>query len=151
VAGEGILATMKVADGIERVEGTRVGNAYVVPLEEGVLLVDTGMPGNASRVLAALERLGHRPGDVRQIVLTHWHPDHMGSAAELRRLTGAQVAIHELDAPVPGGRAAREGPADDGPRAPGIRVDPWSPMSYSRPRSQPTGRDGPNVKRETRP
>ena len=100
MAGEGILATMKVADGIERVEGTRVGNAYVVPLEEGVLLVDTGMPGNASRILAAVERLGHRPGDVRQIVLTHWHPDHMGSAAELRRLTGARIAIHELDAPI---------------------------------------------------
>jgi len=100
VAREGILATMKVADGIERVEGTRIGNVYVVPLDEGVLLVDTGMPGNASRILAAIERLGRRPGDVRQIVLTHWHPDHMGSAAELRRLTGAGIAIHELDAPV---------------------------------------------------
>jgi glyoxylase-like metal-dependent hydrolase (beta-lactamase superfamily II) len=95
-----VIATVKVADGIERVEGTRVGNAYVVALEEGVLLVATGMPGNASRILDAVARLGRRPGDVRHIVLTHWHPDHMGSAAELRRLTGAPVAIHELDAPI---------------------------------------------------
>ena len=91
---------MRVADGIERVERTRIGNAYVVELDDGVLLVDTGMPGNAPRILAALTRLGRRPSDVRHIVLTHWHLDHMGSAAELRRLTGAQVAIHELDAPV---------------------------------------------------
>jgi glyoxylase-like metal-dependent hydrolase (beta-lactamase superfamily II) len=95
---------MRVADGIERVEGTRIGNAYVLLLDDGVLLVDTGMPGNAARVLAAVERLGRRPGDVRHIVLTHWHPDHMGSAAELRRLTGARVAIHELDAQVLAGR-----------------------------------------------
>jgi len=91
---------VRVADGIERVERTRIGNAYVVELDDGVLLVDTGMPGNAPRILAALTRLGRRPSDVRHIVLTHWHLDHMGSAAELRRLTGAQVAIHELDAPV---------------------------------------------------
>jgi glyoxylase-like metal-dependent hydrolase (beta-lactamase superfamily II) len=89
-----------VADGIERVERTRVGNAYVVELDDGVALVDTGMPGNAPRILALLTRLGRRPSDVRHIVLTHWHPDHMGSAAELRRLTGASIAIHELDAPV---------------------------------------------------
>ncbi|MEW6223013.1 MAG: MBL fold metallo-hydrolase [Chloroflexota bacterium] len=95
---------MRVADGIERVEGTRIGNAYVVPLDAGVLLVDTGMPGNASRILSSVTRLGHRPSDVRHIVLTHWHPDHMGSAAELRRLTGARIAIHELDAPVLAGR-----------------------------------------------
>jgi glyoxylase-like metal-dependent hydrolase (beta-lactamase superfamily II) len=95
---------VKVADGIERVERTRVGNAYVVELDDGVLLVDTGMPGNAPRIVASLARLGRRPGDVRHIVLTHWHPDHMGSAAELRRLTGASIAIHELDAPVLAGR-----------------------------------------------
>ena len=103
-AGDATLATVRVADGIERVEGTRIGNAYVVPLDEGVLLVDTGMPSNASRILSSVTRLGHRPSDVLHIVLTHWHPDHMGSAAELRRLTGARIAIHELDAPVLAGR-----------------------------------------------
>jgi len=64
---------------------------------------DTTGRMSAKRVFASIERIGTRPSDLRHIVLTHWHPDHMGSAAELRRLTGAQVAIHELDAPVPGG------------------------------------------------
>jgi len=126
VAGGSILANVRVADGIERVEGTRIGNAYVVPLEEEVLLVDTGMPGNAARILASVARLGRRPGDVRLIVLTHWHPDHMGSAAELRRLTGARIAIHELDAPV---LAGRERPAK-GRRAMGflLRVFRVAPL-----------------------
>jgi glyoxylase-like metal-dependent hydrolase (beta-lactamase superfamily II) len=95
---------VKVADGIERVEGTRIGNAYLVALDDGVLLVDTGMPGSAARIVAAVQRLGRQPCEVRHIVLTHWHPDHMGNAADLRRLTGAGIAIHELDAPVLAGR-----------------------------------------------
>jgi glyoxylase-like metal-dependent hydrolase (beta-lactamase superfamily II) len=95
---------VKVAEGIDTVEGLRVGNAYLVRGADGLLLVDSGTPGSAKRILASIERIGARPSDLRHIVLTHWHPDHMGSAAELRRLTGAQVAIHALDAPVLAGR-----------------------------------------------
>lgn len=95
---------MKVAEDIERVAGVRVSNAYVVTTGDGLLVVDTGIPGNAGRIVAAVERLGRRPGDVRTIVLTHSHPDHVGSAARLKRLTGARVAIHEADAPVLDGR-----------------------------------------------
>jgi glyoxylase-like metal-dependent hydrolase (beta-lactamase superfamily II) len=95
---------VKVAEGIDTVEGLRVGNAYLVRGVEGLLLVDSGIPGSAKQILASIERIGAKPGDLRHIVLTHWHPDHMGSAAELRRLTGAHIAIHELDAPVLAGR-----------------------------------------------
>jgi len=90
---------MEVADRIHKVDGTWVGNAYLLQLDDGLLVVDTGMPGRAGRILECVGRLGLRPSDVRIIVLTHWHPDHMGSAAELRSLTGAAIAIHELDAP----------------------------------------------------
>jgi glyoxylase-like metal-dependent hydrolase (beta-lactamase superfamily II) len=95
-----ILAAMEVAEGIHKVEGTWVGNAYLLQLDDGLLVVDTGMPGRAGRILECVGRLGLRPGDIRIIVLTHWHPDHMGSAAELRSLTGATIAIHELDAAI---------------------------------------------------
>lgn len=91
---------MKVADGIDRVEGLRVGNAYLVRSADGLLLLDSGTPGSAKRVLASIERIGCRPSDLRYIVLTHWHVDHVGGAAELQRRTGAQVAIHALDAPI---------------------------------------------------
>ena len=95
---------MKVADGIDTVEGLRVGNAYLVRGEEGLLLIDSGTPGSAKRILASIERIGSRPRDLRYIVLTHWHLDHVGGAAELQRRTGAQVAIHTLDAPVLSGK-----------------------------------------------
>ncbi len=95
---------MKVADGVHRIDGTRVGNAYLVETDEGLLVVDTGITGNAGRILRSVEALGHRASDVRYIVLTHSHMDHMGSAARLKRLTGARLAVHELDGPIVAGR-----------------------------------------------
>jgi glyoxylase-like metal-dependent hydrolase (beta-lactamase superfamily II) len=97
------MELMEVAPGVHKVEGLRVGNAYVVLAPDGLICVDTGIRGNARHVLRLVDRLGHQPHEVRLIVLTHWHIDHVGSAAELKRLTGAHVAIHELDAPVLGG------------------------------------------------
>ncbi len=103
-----MMALVRVADGIYRVDGVRIANIYLVLSADGVMVVDSGMPGNAKRILALIEQLGRQPADLRFVVLTHWHIDHMGSAAELRNLTGAQVAIHELDAPALSGRQRPE-------------------------------------------
>jgi len=71
-------------------------NAYLLELPGGLILVDAGMPGLARLILDRMQRLGR--DDLRLIYLTHAHPDHVGSAAELQRLTGAPVAIHRADA-----------------------------------------------------
>ncbi len=94
------ISTVQIADGIFKVDGLRIANAYLVLTDEGLLLVDTGMPGNAKRILSFIASVGRKPSDLRDIVLTHCDIDHVGSVAELKRLTGAQVAIHEIDAPV---------------------------------------------------
>ena len=94
------MRPMRLADGIYKVDGVRVANVYLVVTEDGLLLVDSGMPGNAKRILAFTKNLGYQPRDLRFIVLTHCDIDHVGSVAKLKELTGAQVAVHELDAPV---------------------------------------------------
>jgi glyoxylase-like metal-dependent hydrolase (beta-lactamase superfamily II) len=91
---------MKMADGVFKVDGVRVANVYLVVTQDGLLLVDTGMPGNVRRILRFIEGLGRQPRDLRHIVLTHCDIDHVGSVAELKRRTGARVAIHELDVAV---------------------------------------------------
>ncbi len=75
-----------------------VVNAFLV--EADVLtLVDTGTPGGAKKVIAAIERAGHAPGDLGRILITHRHADHAGNAAELARLTGAEVHVSPEDGP----------------------------------------------------
>lgn len=68
-----------------------IGHVHLVRREDGFAVVDTGVPGTAPAILAALHELGARPAELRQIVLTHSHFDHMGSAADLVAATGAEV------------------------------------------------------------
>jgi glyoxylase-like metal-dependent hydrolase (beta-lactamase superfamily II) len=66
-------------------------------------IVDTGIASSPAEGMApALEALGRRIEDVRWILLTHGHIDHVGGAHALWELTGrrAQVVIHEADAPL---------------------------------------------------
>ena len=62
-------------------------------------VVDTGTPGKERKVVDYVATLGRKPADVSYIILTHPDADHSGSAAALKRLTGAKLAIGELDAP----------------------------------------------------
>jgi hydroxyacylglutathione hydrolase len=71
---------------------------YIVPGDESAVLVDTSTPGTERKLAAALERLGLAPGDVRCIVATHSHYDHVGSLRAVRELTGAAVVMHKHDA-----------------------------------------------------
>lgn len=64
----------------------------------GLLLVDTGYKGNTSKIFKAIEKGGKSPGDIHTIILTHSHPDHAGSAADIAQRTGAKVIAHPADA-----------------------------------------------------
>jgi glyoxylase-like metal-dependent hydrolase (beta-lactamase superfamily II) len=62
------------------------------------ILVDTGLPGNAPKILAALQAEGYKPWDLALIIITHVHTDHFGSAAALAGATGAPVLVHSCEA-----------------------------------------------------
>ncbi len=75
-------------------------NIYLVRLEDGYLLIDCGMETEPAfeTLQAALNERGIQWCEIRQILLTHMHPDHMGLAARLLELTGAELAMHEAEA-----------------------------------------------------
>ncbi len=79
-----------------RIKGA-ISNCYLL-LGERPVLVDTGAPGDLKRILSALKDLSLEPKDLALILLTHGHSNHAGCAAELRRRSGAQVALHCGDA-----------------------------------------------------
>lgn len=81
-----------------RIKGA-ISNCYLLAGERPVL-VGAGAPGDLPRLLAALQKLGVQPRQIGLILLTHGHSEQAGCAAELRRRTGAQIALHAADAPL---------------------------------------------------
>jgi glyoxylase-like metal-dependent hydrolase (beta-lactamase superfamily II) len=72
-------------------------NAYLV--DHGTLtLIDTGNPGSEDKIIAYIRKIGKEPKDVENIIVTHLHTDHAGSAAALATMTGANVSMHPVDA-----------------------------------------------------
>lgn len=71
-------------------------NVFAV-IGEQVLLVDAGGPGSAEKIISELNNNGIAEEQVGLILITHGHDDHYGSANELRKLTGAKIAVHRLD------------------------------------------------------
>jgi glyoxylase-like metal-dependent hydrolase (beta-lactamase superfamily II) len=76
-----------------------VGHVYLWAEPEGLTLVDSGLPGSAPAIADAIRELGHRPEDVRRLVLTHFHEDHVGSAAEIAGWGEVEVVAHRDDVP----------------------------------------------------
>ncbi len=73
---------------------TALVNWTLVTGDSGVILIDAGFPGSRAEVLSSLDRLGFAPADVRAILLTHAHVDHLGSAIWFAKTHGTQVYCH---------------------------------------------------------
>jgi hydroxyacylglutathione hydrolase len=72
-------------------------NAFLIKGDRSIL-VDTGWPGDAERILKVLSSQNVDPTEISLILLTHGHSDHYGSVAPLQKATDAPVAIHRADA-----------------------------------------------------
>jgi len=83
-------------------------NCFLIEDDDGLILIDIGAEGSAKKIGQAVRKIGRQPADVQHILVTHCHPDHAGSLAELKRLTGAPATMHPIDAAmVETGRAMR--------------------------------------------
>lgn len=91
------MLTPDVAPGVHRLAHAHV-NCYLIESKDGLTLVDAGLPGLWHELGMALRHLGHRPEDVRALVLTHAHFDHVGVARRLVERLGIPVLVHPLDA-----------------------------------------------------
>jgi hydroxyacylglutathione hydrolase len=65
---------------------------------EGVIAIDAGAPRKGKVFAQGLKRVSIHPKDVQLVVITHGHWDHIGSAKEIKDITGAKIAMHHREA-----------------------------------------------------
>ena len=90
------MAMKRVIEGVHLVEMGRA-NVYLIEHEDELTLVDAGFPGKEAALFSAIRGLGRSPDQLKHLILTHGHPDHIGSAAAIVRETGARTYMHPLD------------------------------------------------------
>jgi len=89
---------MKIAPGIHRLGDRSIVNSYLVEGSGEVTIIDAGVPGFYRDIAGVLAAMGRTVADVRALVLTHGHTDHIGFAERLRRDERVPVSVDEMDA-----------------------------------------------------
>ncbi|HEY2528512.1 MAG TPA: MBL fold metallo-hydrolase [Xanthobacteraceae bacterium] len=87
---------------IDRVHLVPMGmaNAFLIESDDGLTLIDAGFPRKEAAVFKAIRGLGRSPDQLKHLIFTHGHPDHIGSAAAIVRESGAKTYMHSLDIPI---------------------------------------------------
>ncbi len=102
------MKTQTITENLIQLTRYRFVNAYLVREDDGFTLVDTTMPKTGAAMIDAARRAG---GEIKRIVLTHGHGDHVGSLDELKSTlgSGTQVLMPELDARIHAGEKVVDG------------------------------------------
>jgi glyoxylase-like metal-dependent hydrolase (beta-lactamase superfamily II) len=77
-----------------------MANAFLIEGDDGLILIDAGYPNKEAAVFGAIRALGRTPNQLKHLIFTHGHPDHIGSGAAIVRESGARTYLHPLDIPI---------------------------------------------------
>ena len=77
--------------------GTADLGIYLITTPLGHILIDGAMPPSAALVEASIRKLGLKPEEIRILLITQGHADHVGTLAHFKKLTSAQVAVMAPD------------------------------------------------------
>ncbi len=76
--------------------------SYLIVTPAGNILINTGLAESAPMIKAHVEKLGFKFSDIKILLATHAHYDHVGAMAAVKEMTGAKMLIEESDAQVLG-------------------------------------------------
>lgn len=107
---------MKLAPHLHRL-GNDLVACYLVDTDQGITLIDAGLPGHWQDLLRELRSLDKSVDDIRGLVLTHGDSDHIGFADHLRSAHDVPVFVHAADADR--ARTGEKPKAAPGPMRPG--------------------------------
>jgi len=80
--------------------GTYDLGCYLITTPKGNILINTGAQGSAPMIRAHVEALGFKFSDIKILLATHAHFDHVGAMSDIQKMTGAKIMINEEDAQV---------------------------------------------------
>lgn len=84
----------RILNGIWSIEGLRLGRVYVIEATDGLTLVDASVSGSLPQIERDLKLGGYRLSNIKRILITHAHSDHVGSLAALKEVTEARIYAH---------------------------------------------------------
>src|SRR5215216_1026560 len=73
---------------------------YLITTPKGNILINTGLAPSVPMIREHIETLGFKMKDIKIMLATHAHYDHVAGFAEIKKLTGAKIMMNENDAPV---------------------------------------------------
>ncbi|MHA1116507.1 MAG: MBL fold metallo-hydrolase, partial [Candidatus Heimdallarchaeaceae archaeon] len=73
-------------------------NSFLIKENNNCILVDTGMPKSHKKIVHFLQKNSIQPENIKLIIITHAHIDHIGSVKEIKEITGAEVLMHKIEA-----------------------------------------------------
>ena len=89
----------RIADGLYYV-GSRDLAAYLVVTPAGDILINANLTSSPPQIRHSVEQLGFAMHDVKILLISHAHSDHDSGLVELKRVTGARLAVMDGDVPV---------------------------------------------------
>ena len=99
VSADGPFPPHKIIDDVYYV-GSQNISCYLITSEDGHILINSGYEDTVPLIRTSVESLGFRMKDVRFLLASHAHSDHVAGHALLRELTGARVCMMKGDADV---------------------------------------------------
>jgi glyoxylase-like metal-dependent hydrolase (beta-lactamase superfamily II) len=88
---------------VHSVDGSIGCNTYLI-IDKGVTLVDTGLRGNEKQIYGYLEKLGYEPKDIKRVIITHAHIDHINCLHQIKEDTNAEIMVGEGEADIVTGK-----------------------------------------------
>jgi metallo-beta-lactamase class B len=77
--------------------GTKGLGVYLLTTPAGHILLGGGMAASSSAIAASIRKLGYQPADIKILLSNHAHFDHVGTMADLKKLSGASAEIMDGD------------------------------------------------------
>ena len=74
--------------------------SFLITSDEGHIPVNTGKVGTEAQLISNISKLGFRTSDIKILLITQAHYDHVGTLSKLQQISGADVYATRGDAPI---------------------------------------------------